>query len=292
MIENTVGTFLSRPTMAGSGERSAQSSMLDLEFGEHSDIGKKRETNEDSHGHVMPANASQGRSQGWFFVLADGVGGHARGEVASQLAVDTVVEGFKRSRANEPHSELLPKLLQQANIKVYEAGKSAAPGGAHMATTMVACSLRHDRAVIAHAGDSRCYLIRRNRATQLTRDHTVANEHVRLGLISAAELADSPNRHRLVRSLGNDLFVNVDVNQTQVIPGDVLLMCCDGMHGALEDSEMVEIVTHAKDLTKAAHELVALANEKDGSDNISVQLIRVKSVERVGMYRGRPYKLR
>ena len=161
-----------------------------------------------------------------------------------------------------------------------------------MATTMVACALRHDRAVIAHVGDSRCYLIRRGRATLLTRDHTVANEHVRLGLISADELAQSPNRHMLLRSLGNDLFVNVDVNQTQVVPGDVLLLCCDGLHGALEAADMARIVTQHRDLYDAAQQLVALANERDGSDNISVQLVRIKSVERVGMYRGRPYKLR
>ncbi len=114
--------------------------MLDIEFGEHSDIGRVRDTNEDAHGHVAPANPAHARSHGWFFVLADGVGGHDRGEVASRLAVDTVEEGFKRSRPNEPHSELLTKLIQQANLKVYEAGRSAAPGGAQMATTMVACA--------------------------------------------------------------------------------------------------------------------------------------------------------
>jgi protein phosphatase len=225
-------------------------------------------------------------------VLADGVGGHERGEVASHLAVDCLVEGFQDSRANEPHTAVLPKLVEKANLKVYEAGRSARPGGTNMATTIVACAVRHDRAVIAHVGDSRCYLIRRNRATLLTRDHTVANEHVRLGLISAEESAQSPNRHRLLRSLGHDLFVNVDINQTQVVPGDVLLLCCDGMHGALEDADMARVVTHNKDLNEAAQQLVALANERDGSDNISVQLIRIKSVERVGMYRGRPYKLR
>ncbi len=292
MIENTAGIFPIQQVSSPSAVRDAQSSMLDIEFGEHSDIGKVRDTNEDSHGHVGPANPAQARSHGWFFVLADGVGGHDRGEVASRLAVDTVVEGFKRSRPNEPHSDLLPKIIQQANIKVYEAGRSAKPGGAQMATTMVACALRHDRAVIAHVGDSRCYLIRRNRATVLTRDHTVANEHVRLGLITAEESTQSPNRHRLLRSLGHDLFVNVDINQTQVVPGDVLLLCCDGMHGALDDSDLVKIVTHSKNMNDAANQLVALANEKDGSDNISVQLIRIKSVERVGMYRGRPYKLR
>ena len=292
MIENTAGIFPVRQVSLTSVERAAQASMLDIDFGEHSDIGKVRDTNEDSHGHVAPANPAQARSHGWFFVLADGVGGHERGEVASRLAVECVVEGFRDSRANEPHTTLLPKLVEKANLKVYEAGRSAAPGGAHMATTIVACALRHDRAVVAHVGDSRCYLIRRNRATLLTRDHTLANEHVRLGLISAEESAQSPNRHRLLRSLGHDLFVNVDVNQTQVVPGDVLLLCCDGMHGALEDSDMARVVTHNRDLNEAAQQLVALANERDGSDNISVQLIRIKSVERVGMYRGRPYKLR
>jgi serine/threonine protein phosphatase PrpC len=292
MIVTSTGTSQFRQTSLNPGEGAANSSMLDIEFGEHSDIGKLRDNNEDAHGHAVPANPSQARSHGWFFVLADGVGGHERGEVASKLAVETVVEGFRAARANEPHIELLPKLVAKANLTVYEAGRSAAPGGAHMATTMVACALRHDRAVIAHVGDSRCYLIRRNHAALLTRDHTVANEHVRLGLITAAESAQSNNRHKLLRSLGHDLFVSPDINQTQVIPGDVLVLCCDGMHGAVNESDMALAITHHKDLIEAARELVNLANERDGSDNISVQLIRVKSVERVGMYRGRPYKLR
>jgi protein phosphatase len=120
----------------------------------------------------------------------------------------------------------------------------------------------------------------------------VANEHLRLGLISADEAAQSPNRHLLLRSLGKDLFVNVDVGETLVIPGDVLLLCCDGLHGPVEGAEMARIVTATQDLGEAARQLVALANERDGSDNISVQLVRVQSVERVGMYRGRPYQLR
>ncbi len=292
MIENTAGILPVRPASLNAGERAPQASMLDIDFGECSDIGKVRDTNEDSHGYVAPANPAQARSHGWLFVLADGVGGHDRGEVASRTAVDCLVEGFREARAHEPHTTLLPRLAQQANLKIYEAGHAAVGSKARMASTLVACALRHDRSVIAHVGDSRCYLIRRNRATLLTGDHTVASEHVRLGLISAAEAAQSANRHKLLRSLGNDLFVNVDVNQTQVVPGDVLLLCCDGMHGALEESDMTRLVTQNRDLAEAAKQLVALANERDGSDNISVQLIRIKSVERVGMYRGRPYKLR
>jgi protein phosphatase len=266
--------------------------MLDVDFSEQSDIGKLRDRNEDAHGHVAPANPAQARSHGWLFVLADGVGGHERGEVASRLAVDCLLEGFRESRANEPHTTLLPRLAEKANVRVYEEGRAAAPGGAPMATTLVACALRFDRAVIAHVGDSRCYLVRRGRATLLTQDHTVANEHLRLGLISAAEFAQSPNRHLLLRSLGKDLFINVDLNETQVVPGDMLLLCCDGLHGALEAADMARIVTQNKDLREAALQLVALANERDGSDNISVQIVRIKGVERVGMYRGRHYKLR
>jgi protein phosphatase len=292
MIENTAATFPVRQISLTPAERAAQASMLDVDFSEHTDVGKVRQQNEDSHGHVVPANPAQARSHGWLFVLADGVGGHERGEVASRIAVDCLVEGFRESRAGEPHTTLLPRLAEKANLRVYEAGRVATPGGARMATTLVACALRHDRAVIAHVGDSRCYLVRRGRATLLTRDHTVANEHLRMGLISRDESSQSSSRHLLLRSLGNDLFVNVDVNQTQVVPGDVLLLCCDGLHGALEESDLARLVTQNRDLHEAAQKLVALANERDGSDNISVQLIRIRSVERVGMYRGRPYKLR
>jgi PPM family protein phosphatase len=292
MFKNTAGISPPRTVSLTPGDRTDQASMLDVDFGEHSDIGKVRKQNEDSHGHVVPADSAQARSHGWLFVLADGVGGHERGEVASRVAVDCLLEGFRESRAAEPHTTLLPRLAEKANLRVYEAGRAAAPGGARMATTLVACALRYDRAVIAHVGDSRCYLIRRGRATQLTRDHTVANEQLRLGLISSGESSQSSSRHLLLRSLGTDLFVKVDASETQVLPGDVLLLCCDGLHGAVESAEMARIVTENPDCRETAQKLVALANERDGSDNITVQVVRIKGVERVGMYRGRPYKLR
>jgi serine/threonine protein phosphatase PrpC len=146
--------------------------------------------------------------------------------------------------------------------------------------------------VVAHVGDSRCYLIRHGHATPLTRDHTFANEQARLGVLSTREAAKSPTRHILSRSLGGDLVVNVDVGEHQVFADDVLLLCSDGLHGSVHAADMARMAGQAPDLSDAARELVALANQRDGGDNISVLLIRVKGVERVGMYRGRPYKLR
>jgi PPM family protein phosphatase len=264
---------------------------MDIEFTEVSDRGRIREQNEDYFGHVAPGGLDQERSRGWLFVLADGVGGHDHGEVASRTAVEAVVQGFREAPSTEPHATLLPRLMQLANTRVLDAAHSAAGVGPGMATTLVACALRHDRLVVAHVGDSRCYLVRKGAATVLTRDHTVANEHVRLGLLSAEDAAESPNRHVLCRSVGSELVVAVETSQHQVQPGDVLVLCSDGLHGSVQTSEIGTTVSNGVDLGSAAAKLVALANERDGSDNITAQLIRIRTVERVGMYRGRPYRL-
>ena len=167
----------------------------------------------------------------------------------------------------------------------------AGPAGAGMSSTIVVCALRFDRATIAHVGDSRCYLIRNGKARVLTNDHTVANEQLHLGILSKAEAESVHTRHVLSRSLGSGLFVKVDINEVQAQPGDVLMLCSDGLHGAVSLSEIAYTVSRGGDLNAAASTLVASANRQDGSDNVSLQLIAVRSVERTGMYRGRPYKL-
>jgi protein phosphatase len=268
---------------------------LDLEFAAMSDPGLRRGHNEDYLGHAAPESLEQIRQRGWFFAVADGVGGQELGEVASRTAVETVVAGFNAAPLGEAHAGLLARLVQAANIKVYETGRATGPGGTAMATTMVACALRYDRVTVAHVGDSRCYLIRHGHAMALTRDHTVVNDQVRLGVMNAREAARAETRHILSRSLGLELFVSVDTSEHHVMAGDVLLLCSDGLHGAVSGAEIAGIVPSkdaAGTLAEAACRLIELANEHDGSDNVSVLLIRIKHVERVGMYRGRPYKLR
>ena len=261
--------------------------MLEIDFAELSDPGRVRVENEDYLGHVAPETPERAQSHGWLFAVADGVGGHDKGEVASRTAIEALLEGFRGAAKAEPLSGLLQNLVRRANTRVLDAGMNSG-----MATTLVVCALRYDRVVVAHVGDSRCYLIRQKEATLLTRDHTVASEHVRLGLLSADEVADAETRHILSRSLGTGLSVNAEINDHQVFPGDVLLLCSDGLHGALSLADIAGAVNGTENLDLAARKLVTLANDRDGSDNVTAQLIRVQNVERVGMYRGRPYKLR
>lgn len=267
--------------------------MLDVEFAQLSDPGRVRQNNEDSIDSSLPRSEAEVRSHGWLFALADGVGGHQQGEVASKIAVESMVAGFRSAASAEPHTSLLSRLALAANADVFETSRATGtPGaGAGMATTLVACALRFASAVVAHVGDSRCYLIREGTATQLTRDHTLVNDQMRMGLITKEDAAVSQNRHVLTRSLGNEMFVSVDTRLVELHAGDVLLLCSDGLHGPVSGQEIAHIVTRNADLNEAARKLVAAANEKDGGDNVSVQLIRIRSVERMGLYRGRPYKL-
>ena len=267
---------------------------MDVEFAQLSDTGRVRQKNEDYLGSFTPGSIEEARARGWLFALADGVGGHDFGEVASKAAIDSLVAGFRECAPAEPHSTLLTRLVRTANARVLGAGVSmrgASGPSMSMATTVVACALRYDRATVAHVGDSRCYLIRRGQANLITRDHTLANEQVRLKLLTKEEAEKSDNRHALSRSLGTELTVNVELNEHQVFTGDVLVLCSDGLHGSVSGAEMAALTSNAGDLVAAARQLVDIANQRDGSDNISLQLIRVRSVERVAMYRGRPYRL-
>jgi PPM family protein phosphatase len=265
--------------------------MLDVQFGQASDFGKVRTNNEDAMGSFIPASRKQARSHGYLFAVADGVGGLDLGEVASATAVATVTEGFSRAQSGAMLINLLPKLVEQANIAVHDRSLSPEYSGHKMATTLVTCALRYDQAVISHVGDSRCYLVRNGQARQITQDHTLVNEQRKMGLISADEIASSDSRHILIRSLGPELFVAPDTTALTVLPGDVLVLSTDGVHDETRPETIAEVVSQKKNAEELALELVARAVETDGGDNTTAQVIRVRSVEQVGMYRGRPYRL-
>ena len=265
--------------------------MLEVQFGQASDFGKVRANNEDAMGSFIPSSRQQARSHGYLFAVADGVGGMDLGDVASATAISTITEGFASAQAGTLLAGLLPRLVQHANAAVHDCTLAQEYRGKRMATTLVACALRHDQAIVSHVGDSRCYLVRNGQARQVTQDHTLVNEQRKLGLISASEIADSDSRHVLIRSLGPEMFVSPDTTALTLLAGDVLVLCTDGLHDEMNEKTIAGIVSQNKDIEEIARELVARAVEIDGGDNTTAQVIRIKSVEQVGMYRGRPYRL-
>ncbi len=265
--------------------------MLDVQYGQASDPGKVRTNNEDAMGSFIPASRSLKRSHGYLFAVADGVGGMDLGEVASATAISVVTQEFERAQAGALLPGLMPRLIERANAAVHDRRLTPEYRGKSMATTLVTCALRHDQAVVAHVGDSRCYLVRGGRARQVTQDHTLVNEQRKMGLLSASDVAESEARHVLIRSLGPEMFVSPDTTAITVQPGDVLVLCTDGLHDEMPEEIIADIASQHKPAEEIARELVAQAVEMDGNDNTTALVIRVRAVEQVGMYRGRPYRL-
>jgi protein phosphatase len=265
--------------------------MLDVQFGQASDFGKVRTNNEDAMGSYIPGSRQQARSLGYLFAVADGVGGMDLGEVASSTAVTVITDEFAKAQAGTMLISLLPRLIQHANAAVHDCTLASEYRGKKMATTLVACALRYDQAIVSHVGDSRCYLVRNGKARQVTQDHTLVNEQRKMGLLSAEDVAESDSRHVLIRSLGPEMFVSPDTNALTLQPGDVLVLSTDGLHDEMKEDLIAEIVSQKKNMDEIARELVAKAVEIDGGDNTTAQVIRVRSVEQIGMYRGRPYRL-
>jgi protein phosphatase len=265
--------------------------MLKVEFGQASDPGKVRSGNEDAFGSFIPASPQQALTHGYLFAVADGVGGYDLGEVASATAVSVLVEEFAKAQEGAMLNRLLPRLIQQANVAVHDCTLAHDFHGRSMATTVVACALRYDRAFISHVGDSRCYLVRSGQAKQITDDHTWVNQQRKMGLITASEMAESEARHVLIRSLGPELFVAPDTTSLYLHPGDTLVLCSDGLHDEMSEAAIAEIASQNKSMDEVAHDLVERALEVDGNDNTTVQAIRILSIERMStMPRGRPYR--
>ena len=204
--------------------------MLDVVFGQATDPGKTRTNNEDAMGSFIPNSRHQARSHGYLFVVADGVGGLDLGEIASSTAVSVLVQEFEKAQGGAMLISLLPRLVQHANAAVHDRTLASEFRGKKMATTAVACALRHDQAIVSHVGDSRCYLVRKGVAKQITQDHTWVNEQRKMGVISASDIATSESRHVLIRSLGPEMFVSPDTTALTLQAGDVLVLCSDGLH--------------------------------------------------------------
>jgi len=232
-----------------------------------SDVGRCRKVNQD----MFLLDESLG-----LFAIADGMGGHAAGEVASDLAINALAGSLRGSDRSDgawsptEAAELLRIALNEGNRKICESvlARSEWRG---MGTTMVALVLAENRAVIGHVGDSRAYLLREGELRQLTSDHSWVNEQVKLGLLTNEQAQRHPMRNIVTRALGNQPAVEVDLIVEAIQPGDVFALCSDGLSGMLDDQEIREVLAAQGSVPQAAcRELVERANERGGEDNITV----------------------
>jgi PPM family protein phosphatase len=239
-----------------------------------SDLGCQRENNEDSFGYWESDSDPQFQRKGRLAVVADGMGGYEGGQEASRLAVETVIDFYRDFAGDDPQKALQGALLS-AHERIRECGISN-PQLHGMGTTCTAIALVQDGLHFAHVGDTRLYLIRAGQITQLTRDHSYVGRLVESGVISREEAEHHPQRNILTAALGTttDLMVDASGQAEPVVPGDVLVMCTDGLWGQVRDPEILEMV-QAHPPQDATDRLIQLARKRGGPDNITVEILRV-----------------
>jgi PPM family protein phosphatase len=251
--------------------------MRTITYGRLSNTGKVRSENQDCLGKFPEGTDALSVSKGQLFVVADGMGGHAGGQLASDIAVRTLGVAYA-SASTEDIRESLLQAFQKANEEIL-AHARAYPQYTGMGTTCTALVLQNTNAVIAHIGDTRVYRIGRNRITQLTDDHSKVAEMIRRNIITKEEAKRHPERSHLYRALGIRPAVEVDIiDRVPIRPPVTFLMCTDGLYNHVDDDEMRRIVGVLPP-DEAVNELVNLANDRGGLDNISVQIIRVNPSE-------------
>ncbi len=217
-------------------------------------------------------------------VLADGMGGYQAGEVASEMAVSTIMDFMKspakynvERQTNNHRYHSATVQLEQAVLKANQIIYDAAERNSEyqgMGTTVVATLFHNNCVSIAHVGDSRLYRIRENKLQQITKDHSVLQELIDCGFYTSEQARHSPNRNLVTRALGVSEEVNVEIQEQSVLSQDLYLLCSDGLNDMLEDGQIHKIINDSTTLEQAAQLLVSAANSKGGNDNISLILIR------------------
>ena len=249
--------------------------MSQLNVVSKTDTGQVRVKNEDSNCAFEPKNKKTRNAKGSLYIVADGMGGHRGGEVASKLAVDTIQAEYYSDREADPLNALAAA-FQKANRLIFEksTGDQAFFG---MGTTCTAMVIMKDTAYFAHVGDSRAYLFREGDLRRITRDHSLVEDMIRAGMITPEEARVHPQRNVITRSLGIQDSIQPDHPETpfQVLKRDVFLICSDGLTSLVDDSTIQSVLAEKKP-AEACNHLISLANQLGGTDNITVQIIEVK----------------
>ncbi|XXF80072.1 Stp1/IreP family PP2C-type Ser/Thr phosphatase [Myxococcaceae bacterium GXIMD 01537] len=242
------------------------------------DVGRKRSHNEDSY---LIDDELQ------LYVVADGMGGHAGGGTASRIAVETIDKELRLARdsrenpfvstprlQDSPIPDALRSAVERACLAIYTAAQED-PRLAGMGTTVISLMVRDDNVFFAHVGDSRAYLLRGDLIQQVSEDHSLVNEQIKAGMITPEEAKHSRYKNIITRSVGFEEEVQVDVMGLQAEPGDVFLLCSDGLANMMEDREMFDVVRAAPRLQDVPQRLIDFANDRGGDDNITVIVVQV-----------------
>lgn len=249
-----------------------------VHVGTASDVGRVRRINEDTIAFVCPDDAELRQRLGVLAVVADGMGGHRGGEVASALAVDAICQNYFATPPGEDCLQAMERAVCAANAAICRASE-ADWAVAGMGTTATVLVVVGGSAFFAHVGDSRLYRCSAGRCTQLSEDHTLVEQMVKSGVISTEEARNHPMRNMLMRSLGTPSGLQVATQRCAPLAiGDAFVLCSDGLHQSVEASEIAAIVASLEP-DVASQRLVDLARERDGSDNISVGVVVIRPAD-------------
>ncbi len=240
---------------------------MHIHYGTVSDQGKVRSSNEDSYAANLKNK---------IFLVADGMGGHAAGEIASQIAAATVEEVMAlKLGSSQPLEEILHSAAEEANSRIYQAQRMKAEF-AGMGSTLTALTIRDGKYYIAHVGDSRAYLLRAGVLEQVTRDHSLVWQLYESGALKKNELSSHPQKNLITRSIGPHPQVEIDLEEGEACEGDIYLLCSDGLTDMISDENISKILSEPEQTPQQLGEaLVEAANTRGGADNITVVVVRV-----------------
>lgn len=241
-----------------------------VQIGFRTDKGKRRETNEDSL-FVMPEQD--------IYIVADGVGGHNSGEIASMMAVKHIAEYIKLNPIHDRNNYNYIKTyfyncLKHVNELIYRAARNSAEH-AGMATTAVILCLSEQKAFFVNIGDSRAYLVRNQRIEQITEDHTFVNALLKEGSITKEEADNHPQKNMITRALGGEEKILPDFYEMDILKQDIILLCTDGLYGEVSQQDMALVASEACSMSRLSADLVDLANKNGGNDNITIICIKI-----------------
>lgn len=231
------------------------------------DVGRRREMNQD---YMFTSETAVGKLPN-LFIVADGMGGHKAGEYASKFTVDTMVDIIKNTEKDEPVAAIKQAVTEANRLLMTEAKADESKAG--MGTTVVAATLIDRTLYAANVGDSRLYVLNQDTIKQITRDHSLIEEMIRLGEMDKADAKDHPDKNIITRAVGVAPELAIDFFEIEIKNGDIILLCTDGLTNMIEDEDIRRIVLSQRDIVERTEKLIETANENGGRDNITVVLL-------------------